>query len=56
MAPKETPDMMQMNLLFCNSKPVTLPLDKEQELARALADLLLNVAVDSGESEREGKL
>ena len=35
-----------MNLLFCSSKPVMLPADKQRELAIALADLLLNAATD----------
>ena len=33
-----------MNLLFCNSKPMMLPADKQRELTIALADLLLNAA------------
>jgi hypothetical protein len=33
-----------MNLLFCSSEPMTLPQDRQQELAIALADLLLNAA------------
>jgi len=43
-----------MNLLFCDSKPMMLPDDKQRELAIALAGLLLNAATgptepDSGE-------
>lgn len=34
----------QMNLLFCDSEPMTLPQEKQRELAIALADLLLNAA------------
>jgi hypothetical protein len=46
MVPKKTPETTQMNLLFCNSKPMILPADKQRELAIALADLLLNAATD----------
>jgi hypothetical protein len=35
-----------MNLLFCDSKPMMLPDDKQRELALALADLLLNAATE----------
>ena len=56
MLPRKTPETTQMNLMFCNSKPMILPDDKQRELAIALADLLLSVATesaepDSGESE-----
>jgi hypothetical protein len=44
----------QMNLLFCDSKPMVLPEGKQQELAVALADLLLNVAVEPC-AESEGQ-
>ena len=55
MTPKKTPEKTQMNLLFCDSKPMMLPDDKKRELAIALADLLLNAAIgpsepDSGEN------
>lgn len=50
---KKTAEMNQMNLLFCAREPIMLPLTKQQELATALADLLLNVAVEPAESERE---
>jgi hypothetical protein len=40
-----------MNLLFCNSKPLMLPDDKQRELAIALADLLLNAATEPTEPE-----
>ena len=46
MVPKKTPGTRQMNLLFCDSKPMMLPADKQRELAIALADLLLNAATD----------
>jgi hypothetical protein len=46
MVPKKTPETIQMNLLFCDSKPMILPADKQRELAIALADLLLNAATD----------
>ena len=44
-----------MNLLFCDSRPMVLPDDKQRELAIALADLLLNAVIeptdpDSGEN------
>jgi hypothetical protein len=56
MLPRKTPEMNQMNLLFCDSKPMMLPDEKKRELAIALADLLLNAAtepseLDSGENE-----
>jgi hypothetical protein len=44
MKPRKTPETTQMNLLFCDSKPMMLPDDKQRELAIALADLLLNAA------------
>jgi hypothetical protein len=50
MRPKKTPETTQMNLLLCNSMPMTLPADKQRELAIALADLLLNAATDPTES------
>jgi hypothetical protein len=37
-----------MNLLLSDRKPLPLPKDKQRELAAALADLLLNAAVQSG--------
>ena len=40
-----------MNLLFCNSKPLMLPDDKQRELAIALADLLLNAAAEPTEPD-----
>jgi hypothetical protein len=56
MTPKKTPEMNQMNLLFCDREPIMLPLDKQQELTAALADLLLNVAVEPAESETEERV
>ena len=56
MTPKKTPEpkpMNQMNLLFCDSKPMTLPRDKQQELAAALADLLLSEAAKPAKTEEE---
>jgi hypothetical protein len=38
------PITTQMNLLFCDSEPMTLPQDRQRELAMALADLLLDAA------------
>ena len=49
MQPKKTLETTQMNLLFCDSKPMMLPADKQRELASALADLLLNAATDTTE-------
>ena len=46
MKPRKTPETTQMNLLFCDSKPMMLPDDKQRELAIALADLLLNAATE----------
>jgi hypothetical protein len=42
----KTPLTTQMNLLFSNSEPMTLPPDKQRELAMALADLLLNATAE----------
>ena len=41
--PKKIP-AAQMNLPFCETPPMTLPQDKQRELAAALADLLWNAA------------
>lgn len=54
MLPRKIPETTQMNLLFCDRKPMMLPDNKQRELAIALADLLLNAATeptgpDSGE-------
>jgi len=51
MITRKTPETIQMNLLFCNSKPLMLPDDKQRELAIALADLLLNAAAEPTELE-----
>ena len=51
MLPRKTPETAQMNLLFCNSKPMMLPDDKQRELAIALADLLLNAATEPTEPD-----
>ena len=51
MTPKKTPEVSQMNLLFCDSKPMMLPDDKQRELAIALADLLLNAATEPTEPD-----
>jgi hypothetical protein len=40
-----------MNLLFCDSKPMMLPDDKQRELTIALADLLLNAAIEPSEPD-----
>jgi len=45
----------QMNLLFCTTKPMILPDDRQRELAVALADLLLSAAAEPaspGEGDR----
>jgi len=44
MTQKKNPDA-QMNLPLCEAPPMTLPQDKQRELAAALADLLWSVAV-----------
>jgi hypothetical protein len=54
MIPKTTPAITQMNLLFSDGKPMTLPQDKHRELAVALADLLLNAAVEPDEPDAGG--
>ena len=51
MVPKKTPETTQMNLLFCDSKPMMLPADKQRELAIALADLLLDAAAELTEPD-----
>ena len=51
MIPRKTPETTQMNLLFCDSKPMMLPDDKQRELAIALADLLLNAATEPTEPD-----
>jgi len=51
MIPRKTPETTQMNLLFCDSKPMTLPNDKQRELALALADLLLNAVTEPTEPD-----
>lgn len=56
MTPKETSELNQMNLLFCDREPIMLPLSKQQELAAALADLLLNVVAEPAESESEERI
>ena len=49
MLPRKTPETIQMNLMFCDSKPMMLPDDKQRDLAIALADLLLNAATEPTE-------
>lgn len=49
--PRKTPETAQMNLLLCDSKPMKLPEDKQRELAIALADLLLNAAIEPTEPD-----
>ena len=51
MTPKKTPEASQMNLLFCDSKPMLLPENKQRELAIALADLLWNAAAEPSEPD-----
>jgi hypothetical protein len=54
MTPKKMPEKTQMNLLFCDSKPMMLPKDKQRELAIALADLLLAAAAEPTEPDPGG--
>ena len=54
MTPRKTPEKTQMNLLFCDSKPMILPSDKQRELTIALADLLLGAAAESTEPDLGG--
>ena len=55
MPPRKTPETTQMNLLFCDRKPMMLPDNKQRELAIALADLLLNAATEPTEPDsKEG--
>ena len=51
MIPKKTMETTQMNLLFCDSKPLLLPENKQRELAIALAELLWNAAAEPSEPE-----
>ena len=54
MVPRKTPETNQMKLMFCDSKPMILPDDKQRELTIALADLLLNAAAEpAGPDSRE---
>jgi len=48
---RKTPETAQMNLLFCDSKPMMLADGKQRELAIALADLLLNAATEPSEPD-----
>jgi hypothetical protein len=50
MLPRKTLET-QMNLTFCDSKPMMLPDDKKREPAIALADLLLNAATEPSEPD-----
>lgn len=54
MTPKKTPEKTQMNLLFCDSKPMLLPEHRQRELAIALADLLLGAAAEPTEPDPGG--
>ena len=54
MTPRKTPEKTQMNLQFCDSKPMMLPDDKQRELAIALADLLLGAAAKPTEPDPGG--
>ena len=51
MLPRKTPEAAQMNLMFCDSRPMMLPDEKKRELAIALADLLLNAATEPSEPD-----
>jgi hypothetical protein len=51
MTPRKIRETTQMNLLFCDSKPMMLPDDKQRELAIALADLLLSAATEPAEPD-----
>ena len=55
MTPRRTPEITQMNLLFCDSKPVILPQDKQRELAGALADLLLSAIAEPNDPDAGGQ-
>jgi hypothetical protein len=52
MTPKKTFGTIQMNLLFCDSKPMILSEDKQRELTIALADLLLKCGRRAGRAGR----
>jgi hypothetical protein len=54
MTPKQIQETTQMNLLFLDSKPMTLPQDKQRELAAALADLLLHAAGEPVDPAEKG--
>lgn len=53
MLPSKTLGTSQMNLLFCDCKPMVLPEEKQRELAMALADLLLNAVAEPREPGKE---
>lgn len=45
---------LQLNLPLIDLRPAELPRDKERELAQALAELLLNAAIESAGEQTEG--
>jgi hypothetical protein len=48
--PQPTQHHLQFNLLLTDAAPAEIPADKSQELVLALAELLLNAANESLES------
>jgi len=48
--------MAQMNLPLLESKPLLLPSDKQRELTSALADLLLEAAIQSEAPAQEDEV
>jgi hypothetical protein len=55
MQPMKTLGTSQMNLLFCDTKPMVLPEGKQRELTIALADLLLSAVVEPCTTASEEK-
>jgi hypothetical protein len=54
MKPSEPRLTIQMNLPLCKSEPMLLPEEKQQELALALADLLLQASLIERTQTDEG--
>jgi hypothetical protein len=52
--PTAKPFSRQLNLGLLNEAPITVPGDKQPELARALVELLIEAARSSVEPERGG--
>ena len=54
MKPTAKPSIRQLNLGLLNESSITIPGNKQPELARALVELLIEAARGSSEPAREG--